>query len=943
MKRTLGWLTAGALCLAAAVSPAQPAHIYGIHDESPWPGDWLSRCPGGVGWITATEAIGTNPNDFGGKAYNPGSNKLLVRLNNGYHPNGTIPAQSQYTNFAQRVKNFVAASSGADTWIIGNETNLSVEWPGGNQYISPAMYADCFVKCYNAIKSIPGKGSSQKVIVQALAPWAGPYTGQPDNWVDYSHKMLAEIQALGVTPDGLALHINSRGYGPLATDVTAATRGEAGGLTLDFGWLVHRDWIQFGIPRNMWNLPLYATECNGLNYWKGGGPEQGLQYPSYTSGWLQAVYTSVNDWNQNAKNYGMPIYRAVNMYRWESDDWAINSSPNKGTILNDLSSAAASNYTWPNYGGNKLNIGTPSGTRISSGITATASSESSTTYNAAKAVDGSNTTYWASNDTGLSGVHWLVLDLGSSKSVTGYIVRHASAAGLSVDQNTRGFYIETSTSASGPWATNTMVRTSNPGVNPPASTSLYYDTARSIRYIRLLVNDAANTTSNVRARIPEFEVYQAGGGTPTPTPTPSPTATPSPTPSPSLTATPSPTPGITINVFQQLATSVSGLANQPSSSDNLNGKVATRISGGFHSANSNSAGWEPAFTDGAGVSGLNGLLADYPGQNSPAWRGFWNLNNGGQVNLTELRFFSANGDGRAFHHYDVYTTTASTPAAGSTWTLLKSEVIPAAFGTAIGSNAAALTKLTRSGGGSMASGITGIRIDMYAVHNLDNILHDDWNARVGDDRDNTAAAYVSPIVIEVDAYYTAAGTPTPSPTATPTPTPSPTPSGNLVTNGSFENGFTGGVGNGWTSWSSGWSNPITFGQASANKYDGSYSQYWARTADNLRLHGGVYQRITGLSNGQQYRIQAALKRQCTATDVWLEFGYDLTGGTAAEASSVTYTKLEGAGNNVWATYDQTVTATGSAITLFAKGGHYQENGAGNAYFYVDAVSMVTVP
>ena len=38
---------------------------------------------------------------------------VIVRLNNGYMPNGTIPHSTEYQRFAQRCANFVRSSGGA--------------------------------------------------------------------------------------------------------------------------------------------------------------------------------------------------------------------------------------------------------------------------------------------------------------------------------------------------------------------------------------------------------------------------------------------------------------------------------------------------------------------------------------------------------------------------------------------------------------------------------------------------------------------------------------------------------------------------------------------------------------------------------------------------------------------------------------------------------------
>jgi hypothetical protein len=160
------------------------------------------------------------------------------------------------------------------------------------------------------------------------------------------------------------------------------------------------------------------------------------------------------------------------------------------------------------------------------------------------------------------------------------------------------------------------------------------------------------------------------------------------------------------------------LSLQPDSADSLSGLVATRLSGGFHPANANPADQEPAFTDGAGLGALTGLLADYPGQNTPAWSGFWVLAGGSTVDLREVRVFSGNTgkDGRVFHHYDLYVTSDPAPSASSTWAPLRQEVTSAAFGTSNASHSieATLTRLSDPGGGNLATG-TALRLDFHAV------------------------------------------------------------------------------------------------------------------------------------------------------------------------------------------------------------------------------------
>jgi len=368
--RRWGVAVLGVLLLAAAGPPArgqESPYLYGIHDAEPIPSEFLNRLnTGGVtGWVTATVAIGANPGDMSGADFRSISNQghtVICRLNYGYCNVGTIPPSDQYAAFAQRCANFVAHSQGCSLWVIGNETNLAAEWPpvnGRKVYVSPQSYASCFRLCYDAIKAVaPG----HKVVTQALAPWAGPYgTGtvcgfphdaMPLNWVTYLNQMLTAIQnstpgPYGTGPDGIALHINSRGY--RYSDIHSTQKINAGGQMLYFSFYVYKDWVNLGIPQSLWHLPLYATECNGNYYWKGGHPEAPAEH--YEPGWVQEIYAEINRWNtQEAPAAGKPLYHCVNLYRWCAycDPWNIDGgdNPYKGQILSDLDAAVQQRYQW---------------------------------------------------------------------------------------------------------------------------------------------------------------------------------------------------------------------------------------------------------------------------------------------------------------------------------------------------------------------------------------------------------------------------------------------------------------------------------------------------------------------------------------------------------------------------------------------------------------------
>lgn len=183
--------------------------------------------------------------------------------------------------------------------------------------------------------------------------------------------------------------------------------------------------------------------------------------------------------------------------------------------------------------------------------------------------------------------------------------------------------------------------------------------------------------------------------------------------------------------------------------------------------------------------------------------------------------------------------------------------------------------------------------------------------------------------------------PTPTQSQTPTPTPTPTPyGGNLIKNGSFEEGFTSGVGNFWTKWEASGSNTITFGSASVNKHDGVYSQYWSRS-DTSIFSGGVYQ-VVQVTPGKDYEFRAWIKNQSYFTGNIMAVGYDLTGGTNGEAGSVNYIDLSQTAYNTWAESVAVFKATGDYITVFAKGGHTEITGGTSAYLYFDQASMYEI-
>src|SRR5919197_919546 len=86
-----------------------PQTIYGIHDLE---GANFLQQNNVSGWLLHTVNVNSDaPTDY--TPYFNQNLRVIVRLNNGYGSDGTIPLPAQYDAFAQQCANWVAASPGA--------------------------------------------------------------------------------------------------------------------------------------------------------------------------------------------------------------------------------------------------------------------------------------------------------------------------------------------------------------------------------------------------------------------------------------------------------------------------------------------------------------------------------------------------------------------------------------------------------------------------------------------------------------------------------------------------------------------------------------------------------------------------------------------------------------------------------------------------------------
>lgn len=325
-------------------------YLYGLHDPG---GEEIMLGQGAPGWVLFTEAIGFDPADHSGRNYSDWSSRglgVMVRLNAGYDGVGAIPFQRDYANFASRCANFVRNSQGARLWIIGNEMNHPIEWPGAQWHwnrfppqpvsedtrgeaITPERYVDCYRRARAAIKSVPGH-AGDLALIGAVGPWntLTKYEGNPTgDWVQYLADILTRLGPENC--DGITLHAYTHGPDP------ALVRSDERMQAAEFShrrwhFRVYQDFLA-AIPPNMRHLPVYITEANqGDDAWK-----------NENNGWVRAAYGEIADWNRRA-TATTPKIRSLILYRYPQvgqDRWYIAG---KQGVIEDFRAALAFGYKW---------------------------------------------------------------------------------------------------------------------------------------------------------------------------------------------------------------------------------------------------------------------------------------------------------------------------------------------------------------------------------------------------------------------------------------------------------------------------------------------------------------------------------------------------------------------------------------------------------------------
>ncbi len=387
-----------------------------------------------------------------------------------------------------------SAQTLADTvhvWQIGNEMNLYGEY--GGEVLTADAYIDAFKAIRTAIKAVPSSLGEQIVLLGPVSPGGVIGGVRHTDGNDYLGQMCDLLAADDL--DGFSIH----GYASPLYDAAAARAEFQAGYVSQLAVIDAAGFV---------SKPVHITEWNRR-------VEQMTEYnESQSAQFLHGAFTDLNTWNSTPGAH--PISSACWFIYADEPGWEVYSilqlhdigpSGQDADLWDAFQYACTLDYPTaaPSGGGSSLmHDAQPPGANIApSAIQVMTDSHHDASSTGEKAIDGviAADSKWAS--AGTSPPHWLQLDLGEVHNLSGFTVRHAGAAGEPSYFNTQAFQLQTAPTASGPWNIDSLVF--NPaGAN---STSRSYYRPQSVRHVRLFITDPGIDNW---ARIPEFEVYEAG-------------------------------------------------------------------------------------------------------------------------------------------------------------------------------------------------------------------------------------------------------------------------------------------------------------------------------------------------------------------------------------------------------------------------------------------------
>ena len=312
------------------VSDFFPDYIFGLH-ECAGGGEGLMLEAGRAGWVLELASVGLDGGSDNAD-FQPLVDRglsVVVRLHNGYKPNGALPHPQHYDAFANACATFVRRSHGCHIWIIGNEPNHEAERPQG-EFIFPQQYADAYTRCRRAIRQIPGH-EFDLVLVAGPAPWNAE-TRYPGNaggdWVKYFADQIDAIPPGEC--DGFAIHAYTHEHDP-AMITADLFQGADGYKHLRNEFRTYRDFME-AIPARCRHLPVLITEADPTNPNTGWADGQ-------NKGWVCQAYREIADWNRNPSHQpiqGLLLYRWPDPQHHGQQQWSIANRPG---VIEDFKAA----------------------------------------------------------------------------------------------------------------------------------------------------------------------------------------------------------------------------------------------------------------------------------------------------------------------------------------------------------------------------------------------------------------------------------------------------------------------------------------------------------------------------------------------------------------------------------------------------------------------------
>ncbi len=491
LRLALSLLTATALLMTPLRSAADSPWLYGIHWYGEPVGSQVEAMTGGKG-IWSLETVQTNSDLWWSAAWQRDyrfntmvqrGHALIVRIERNWGE--TVPFPQNVPAYLISVQQAAAElASVAHIWQVGNEMNILAEW--GGQVLTPQQYVDTFRQVRSAIKSVASPLGEQVVLIGPVSPGDLVPGVRHTGGAEYLSAVCALLDPNDF--DGFALHAYAAPWHGVAD-----SRGEfqAGYLT------------QLAVLREhgFAGRPVHLTE------WARSVEPLTAASEAVSAQFLQAALVDLHGWNT------LPLAQPITaacwfIYPYDSGAWQSFSIG----FLRTLHPPGAANDLWDAFhaaaamnlpAGVAAPVEEPTTAAVPFGANiAAAAGVTTSSGNGALAVDGvvSVASKWTSAPT--PGPHWLTLEWPTPRRLTGFIVRHAGAAGENPAFNTTAFAIQTRLDAADPWRVDLLTYN---GAGS-AATARAYVQPRLARFVRLLIVDPGVDTY---ARIPEFEVYAA--------------------------------------------------------------------------------------------------------------------------------------------------------------------------------------------------------------------------------------------------------------------------------------------------------------------------------------------------------------------------------------------------------------------------------------------------